>query len=229
MEVAEQGRITAMTPPAHLIERCDCPAGYSGLSCEVSWLQLTFLSPIQPAKWKYSQDHLYCNQFYFKAYPQPILSDLPLTIWDAVRRPWCHCSLEVGITTQGKYLIKMKRFVKIWNSQEIRMFSKGPFLVADLFSWHLFWTETFKLQWLWDKIILGFERLFLYRTWQNLGNKYQTVPFNIGFSEGHKLFQQCHCHSVIIFLKLHFLLSRIFLWLSSELVNFLDLYFVEPI
>uniref|UniRef100_A0A480VXV2 Laminin subunit alpha-2 isoform b n=1 Tax=Sus scrofa TaxID=9823 RepID=A0A480VXV2_PIG len=34
MEVAEQGRITAVTPPAHLIERCDCPPGYSGLSCE---------------------------------------------------------------------------------------------------------------------------------------------------------------------------------------------------
>ncbi|TEA36180.1 hypothetical protein DBR06_SOUSAS7510018, partial [Sousa chinensis] len=34
MEVAEPGRITAMTPPAHLIERCDCPPGYSGLSCE---------------------------------------------------------------------------------------------------------------------------------------------------------------------------------------------------
>ncbi|XP_045355489.1 laminin subunit alpha-2 isoform X5 [Leopardus geoffroyi] len=34
MEVAEQGRITAVTPPARLIERCDCPPGYSGLSCE---------------------------------------------------------------------------------------------------------------------------------------------------------------------------------------------------
>lgn len=34
MEVAEQGPVTALTPPAHLIERCDCPAGYSGLSCE---------------------------------------------------------------------------------------------------------------------------------------------------------------------------------------------------
>lgn len=45
MEVAEPGRITAVTPPAHLIEKCDCPPGYSGLSCEVSWLQLTCLSP----------------------------------------------------------------------------------------------------------------------------------------------------------------------------------------
>ncbi|KAB0360576.1 hypothetical protein FD754_004732 [Muntiacus muntjak] len=34
MEVAEQGRITAVTPPAHLIEKCDCPPGYSGFSCE---------------------------------------------------------------------------------------------------------------------------------------------------------------------------------------------------
>uniref|UniRef100_A0A3Q1N3A0 Laminin subunit alpha-2 n=1 Tax=Bos taurus TaxID=9913 RepID=A0A3Q1N3A0_BOVIN len=34
MEVAEPGRITAVTPPAHLIEKCDCPPGYSGLSCE---------------------------------------------------------------------------------------------------------------------------------------------------------------------------------------------------
>nr|XP_019584999.1 PREDICTED: laminin subunit alpha-2 isoform X4 [Rhinolophus sinicus] len=34
MEVAEQGQVTAVTPEAHLIERCDCPSGYSGLSCE---------------------------------------------------------------------------------------------------------------------------------------------------------------------------------------------------
>ncbi|XP_054414121.2 laminin subunit alpha-2 isoform X3 [Pongo abelii] len=34
MEVAEQGRRTAVTPPADLIEKCDCPLGYSGLSCE---------------------------------------------------------------------------------------------------------------------------------------------------------------------------------------------------
>uniref|UniRef100_A0A8D2D8T9 Laminin subunit alpha-2 n=1 Tax=Sciurus vulgaris TaxID=55149 RepID=A0A8D2D8T9_SCIVU len=34
MEVAEPGRITAETPPAHLIEKCDCPVGYSGFSCE---------------------------------------------------------------------------------------------------------------------------------------------------------------------------------------------------
>ncbi|XP_055981989.1 laminin subunit alpha-2 [Sorex fumeus] len=34
MEVAEQGQVTALTPAAHLIEKCDCPPGYSGLSCE---------------------------------------------------------------------------------------------------------------------------------------------------------------------------------------------------
>ncbi|KAM6181305.1 laminin subunit alpha-2 isoform 1-T1 [Erethizon dorsatum] len=34
MEVAEPGHITAVTPPALLIEKCDCPSGYSGLSCE---------------------------------------------------------------------------------------------------------------------------------------------------------------------------------------------------
>ncbi|CAH6778160.1 Lama2 [Phodopus roborovskii] len=34
MEVAEPGHVTASSPPAHLIEKCDCPPGYSGLSCE---------------------------------------------------------------------------------------------------------------------------------------------------------------------------------------------------
>uniref|UniRef100_G1SX80 Laminin subunit alpha-2 n=1 Tax=Oryctolagus cuniculus TaxID=9986 RepID=G1SX80_RABIT len=34
MGIAEPGHITAATPPAHLIEKCDCPPGYSGLSCE---------------------------------------------------------------------------------------------------------------------------------------------------------------------------------------------------
>ncbi|XP_028622252.1 laminin subunit alpha-2 [Grammomys surdaster] len=34
MEVAKPGHVSAVSPPAHLIERCDCPPGYSGLSCE---------------------------------------------------------------------------------------------------------------------------------------------------------------------------------------------------
>ncbi|XP_036024630.1 LOW QUALITY PROTEIN: laminin subunit alpha-2 [Onychomys torridus] len=34
MEVAEPGHATTVSPPAHLIERCNCPPGYSGLSCE---------------------------------------------------------------------------------------------------------------------------------------------------------------------------------------------------
>ncbi|KAM6083234.1 laminin subunit alpha-2 isoform 3-T3 [Chlamydotis macqueenii] len=34
MEVAEGSTVSGMTPQAHLIEKCDCPLGYSGLSCE---------------------------------------------------------------------------------------------------------------------------------------------------------------------------------------------------
>uniref|UniRef100_A0A663E589 Laminin subunit alpha-2 n=1 Tax=Aquila chrysaetos chrysaetos TaxID=223781 RepID=A0A663E589_AQUCH len=34
MEVAEGGPVSGMTPQAYLIEKCDCPLGYSGLSCE---------------------------------------------------------------------------------------------------------------------------------------------------------------------------------------------------
>ncbi|NWX11325.1 LAMA2 protein, partial [Caloenas nicobarica] len=34
MEVAESGTVSGVTPQAHLIEKCDCPLGYSGLSCE---------------------------------------------------------------------------------------------------------------------------------------------------------------------------------------------------
>lgn len=46
MEVAEPGHVTAARPPAHLIERCDCPPGYAGLSCEVSQPSLTCLSSV---------------------------------------------------------------------------------------------------------------------------------------------------------------------------------------
>ncbi|XP_067402830.1 laminin subunit alpha-2 isoform X3 [Emydura macquarii macquarii] len=34
MEVAEEGSVSGMSPHAPLIEKCDCPQGYSGLSCE---------------------------------------------------------------------------------------------------------------------------------------------------------------------------------------------------
>ncbi|XP_053142140.1 laminin subunit alpha-2 isoform X3 [Hemicordylus capensis] len=34
MEVAEQGTVSGRSSRAQLIERCDCPLGYSGLSCE---------------------------------------------------------------------------------------------------------------------------------------------------------------------------------------------------
>uniref|UniRef100_A0A8C0BVX9 Laminin subunit alpha-2 n=1 Tax=Buteo japonicus TaxID=224669 RepID=A0A8C0BVX9_9AVES len=34
MEVAEGGPVSGMTRQAYLIEKCDCPLGYSGLSCE---------------------------------------------------------------------------------------------------------------------------------------------------------------------------------------------------
>ncbi|XP_030909969.2 laminin subunit alpha-2 [Melopsittacus undulatus] len=34
MEVAEAGAVSGMTPQAYLIEKCECPLGYSGLSCE---------------------------------------------------------------------------------------------------------------------------------------------------------------------------------------------------
>lgn len=35
LTVAEEGRPTKESEKAHQIEKCDCPAGYSGLSCEV--------------------------------------------------------------------------------------------------------------------------------------------------------------------------------------------------
>lgn len=35
LTVAEEGRPTKESEKAHQIEKCDCPIGYSGLSCEV--------------------------------------------------------------------------------------------------------------------------------------------------------------------------------------------------
>ncbi|XP_078505044.1 laminin subunit alpha-2 isoform X4 [Lissotriton helveticus] len=34
MEVAVEGPVSSMSPQAYLIEKCECPPGYSGLSCE---------------------------------------------------------------------------------------------------------------------------------------------------------------------------------------------------
>ncbi|XP_042651874.1 laminin subunit alpha-2 isoform X2 [Tyto alba] len=34
MEIAEGSAVSQLTPQAYLIEKCDCPLGYSGLSCE---------------------------------------------------------------------------------------------------------------------------------------------------------------------------------------------------
>lgn len=35
LTVAEEGRPSKDSEKAHQIEKCDCPIGYSGLSCEV--------------------------------------------------------------------------------------------------------------------------------------------------------------------------------------------------
>lgn len=35
LTVAEEGRPSKDSKKAHQIEKCDCPIGYSGLSCEV--------------------------------------------------------------------------------------------------------------------------------------------------------------------------------------------------
>lgn len=39
LTVAEEGRPTRESGQAHQIEKCNCPIGYAGLSCEV-WTQL---------------------------------------------------------------------------------------------------------------------------------------------------------------------------------------------
>lgn len=43
LTVAEEGRPTKESEKAHQIEKCDCPLGYSGFSCEVG-----FQTPVAP-------------------------------------------------------------------------------------------------------------------------------------------------------------------------------------
>lgn len=43
LTVAEEGRASKDSERAHQIEKCDCPIGYSGLSCEVGEAVVTFL------------------------------------------------------------------------------------------------------------------------------------------------------------------------------------------
>lgn len=40
LTVAEEGRPTKESEKAHQIEKCDCPVGYSGFSCEVGFFFL---------------------------------------------------------------------------------------------------------------------------------------------------------------------------------------------
>ncbi|KAM4693155.1 laminin subunit alpha-2 isoform 1-T1 [Discoglossus pictus] len=53
LEVAEEGTSSTMSPRAYLIEKCQCPLGYSGLSCEVCSPGFYRVSPTSPGRRPY--------------------------------------------------------------------------------------------------------------------------------------------------------------------------------
>ncbi|KAM4040964.1 laminin subunit alpha-2 isoform 3-T3 [Anomaloglossus baeobatrachus] len=50
LEVAEEGTSFTMSPRANLIEKCECPAGYSGLSCESCAHGFYRMAPASPGR-----------------------------------------------------------------------------------------------------------------------------------------------------------------------------------
>ncbi|XP_018411793.1 PREDICTED: laminin subunit alpha-2 [Nanorana parkeri] len=50
LEVAEEGTSFTMSPKAHLIEKCECPVGYSGLSCEECFPGFYRMAPVSPGQ-----------------------------------------------------------------------------------------------------------------------------------------------------------------------------------
>ncbi|KAM4771006.1 laminin subunit alpha-2 [Rhinophrynus dorsalis] len=50
LEVAEEGTLYTMSPHAYLIEKCECPVGYSGLSCEACSPGFYRVAPASPGR-----------------------------------------------------------------------------------------------------------------------------------------------------------------------------------
>ncbi|XP_073483348.1 laminin subunit alpha-2 isoform X3 [Aquarana catesbeiana] len=50
LEVAEEGTSFTMSPKANLIEKCECPVGYSGLSCEACLPGFFRMAPVSTAQ-----------------------------------------------------------------------------------------------------------------------------------------------------------------------------------
>lgn len=50
LEVAEEGTSFTMSPKANLIEKCECPVGYSGLSCESCAPGFSRIAPESPSR-----------------------------------------------------------------------------------------------------------------------------------------------------------------------------------